>query len=63
MYDDDDLIDHLAISYHDSRNYLRGYYDKLRQLEALDSINIVEATRVCAGNLFHEAQSFMVWHT
>ena len=61
MYDETNLVDHLAISYHNCRNYLWGYYEKLQQLQARKEINIVDAKRVCAGNLFHEAQSFVVW--
>lgn len=62
MYDDSNLIDYLAIRYHKLRNYLCGYYDALKHLEAQGRIRIVKAQRVPVGNYFHEGYSFVVWH-
>ncbi len=62
MYDDNNLIDYLAIRYHKLRNYLCGYYGALKQLEAQGRIRIVHAQRVPVGNYFHEGYSFVVWH-
>lgn len=62
MYDDNNLIDYLAIRYHKLRNYLSGYYDALKLLEAQGKIRIAHAQRVPVGNYFHEGYSFIVWH-
>jgi hypothetical protein len=62
MYDDNNLIDYLAIRYHKLRNYLCGYYGALKLLEAQGRIRIVSAQRVPVGNYFHEGYSFIVWH-
>lgn len=62
MYDDNNLIDYLAIRYHKHRNYLCGYYDALKRLEAQGRIRIEKAQRVPVGNYFHEGYSFVVWH-
>ena len=61
MYDGNDLLDYLAIRYHNMRNYLSGYYDALRQLEQDGRIEIIKSQRVSFGNLFHEGFSFIVW--
>jgi len=62
MYDDNNLIDYLAIKYHKLRNYLSGYYDALKLLEARGKIKILYSHRVPLGNYFHEGYSFIVWH-
>lgn len=61
LYDDNDLIDYLAIRYHKQRNYLYGYYDALKHLETLGKIRIEKIQRVPFGNNFHEGYSFIVW--
>jgi hypothetical protein len=62
MYDENNLIDYLAIRYHKQRNYLCGYYSALKQLECDGKILIEKAQRVPVGNYFHEGYSFIVWH-
>lgn len=61
MYDDNNLIDYLAIRYHKKRNYLCGYYEALKKLEVQGRIIIEKAQRVSFGNYFHEGYSFVVW--
>lgn len=61
LYQKDDLLDYLAIKYHKKRNYLNGYLSALRQLEMEGKIKIEKVQRVHFGNIFHEAQSFVVW--
>jgi SAM-dependent methyltransferase len=61
MYNGNDLLDYLAIRYHNMRNYLSGYYDALRQLEREGKIEVLKSQRVPFGNLFHEGFSFVVW--
>lgn len=62
MYDDNNLIDYLAIRYHRTRNYLAGYYDALKKLESEGRVKIIKAQRVRIGNLFHEGYSFIIWN-
>jgi hypothetical protein len=62
MYDENNLIDYLALRYHKTRNYLNGYCDALLQLEAEGRIRIIKKQRVPIGNLFHEGYSFIVWN-
>lgn len=62
MYDENNLVDYLAIRYHNARNYLAGYYDALKRLEADGRIRIVREKRIPIGNFFHEGYSLIVWH-
>jgi SAM-dependent methyltransferase len=62
MYDDNNLIDYLAIRYHRTRNYLAGYYDALKRLESEGRVKIINAQRIRIGNLYHEGYSFIVWN-
>jgi len=62
MYDDNNLMDYLAIKYHKTRNYLAGYYDALKKLESEGRVKIIKAQRVRIGNLFHEGYSFIIWN-
>ena len=61
MYDENNLIDYLAIRYHKARNYLIGYYNALVQLESKGRIRIIKKQRIPLGNLYHEGYSFVVW--
>ncbi|UCG54861.1 MAG: methyltransferase domain-containing protein [Dehalococcoidia bacterium] len=61
LYDENNLLDYLAIKYHKKRNYLYGYLNRLKQLEADGKIEIQEVQRTFFGNLYHEAYSFVVW--
>ena len=61
MYNEDNLIDYLAIRYHKARNYLSGYYSALMHLESEGRIRIIKKQRVAIGNLYHEGYSFIVW--
>jgi hypothetical protein len=61
LYRRDRLLDVLAANYHEKRNYLRGYLDYLRQLQASRRIKIIKIHRVCFGSVFHEGYSLCVW--
>jgi hypothetical protein len=61
LYDEDNLLDHLAIRYHKQRGYLEGYLSRLRQLESQGRLTILKAQRVFFGNVYHEGYSFVVW--
>lgn len=61
LYDESNLVDFLALKYHNKRNYLDGYLTRLRQLEIDGVIRIDKIQRTNFGNLYHEAYSFVVW--
>jgi len=60
LYDENNLLDKLALIYSDKRNYLNGYLNKLRDLERQNKIEIIEARRPHLGGVIHEA-SLVVW--
>lgn len=60
FYDDNNLIDYLAILYSRKRNYLSGYYTKLKELEAQGKIEILDAYRPYLGGVIHES-SLIIW--
>jgi len=63
MYDDNNLVDYLAIRYHTLRKYLCEYYNALKLLEAQGRLRIITSQRVPMGNYFHDGYSFIVWLT
>ncbi len=61
LYDQNNLLDYLAIKYHNKRNYLNNYLSKLKKYEEKGVIEIIKIQRVCSGNLFHDGYSYVVW--
>jgi hypothetical protein len=61
LYEQDNLMDYLAIKYHEIRNYLDGWLTELRELESNNKIKILEQKRIQFGNKFHEAYNLIVW--
>lgn len=61
LYDPDNLVDHMAISYHTHRKYLTGYYSRVRQLEAEGKAEILDCRRLGFGSLYHEGYSLLIW--
>ena len=60
FYDEDNLLDYLALLYTKKRNYLSGYLTALKKLEEQNKIEILEAYRPYLGGVIHEA-SLIVW--
>jgi hypothetical protein len=60
FYDEDNLLDYLALLYSSKRNYLSGYLTALRELEKQNKIEILQAYRPYLGGIIHEA-SLIVW--
>lgn len=60
LYDQGSLFDYVAARYLQRRNWLRGYLKKLRELEALKSIEIIKCQRTF-GSLFHDGYSYLAW--
>ncbi|MHB8130902.1 MAG: hypothetical protein ACYDEX_18125 [Mobilitalea sp.] len=61
LYDKDNLIDYLALRYHQKRHYLNGFLSSLRKLEDEGRVEIIAQGRPFFGSLCHEAYSFVVW--
>lgn len=61
LYDEDNLMDYLAIKFHKARNYLDGFLTYLQKLEALGKIEIVKTQRMYFGSLFHDGWSMVFW--
>lgn len=61
LYDENCLIDHLAVRYHCKRGYLTGFLAYLRELADAGRIRIIDTRRMYFGSLYHEGYSFVVW--
>ncbi len=60
FYDEDNLLDYLAILYSRKRKYLSGYLTALRELEKQNEIEILQAYRPYLGGIIHES-SLIIW--
>jgi hypothetical protein len=61
LYDENNLIDYLAIRYHRKRRYLDRYLTRLQQLETQGLISIQKVKRTFLGDTCHEAYTILVW--
>jgi len=61
LYDENNLIDYLALMYHRKRGYLSGFLPRLKSLEAEKKAEILEVRRMYFGSLYQEGYSFVVW--
>ncbi|MGA7934859.1 MAG: hypothetical protein WCA35_15040, partial [Kovacikia sp.] len=61
LYDENNLVDYLAIRYHKQRQYLDDYLSFLRELEAEHKISIQTVKRLRFGSLYSECYSLIVW--
>ena len=61
LYNENDLVDYLAIKYHKKRNYLDGFLDKLYELENQNKLEILEVTRVKFGSMYLDPYSVVAW--
>lgn len=61
LYDEANLIDHLALLYHRKRGYLEGFVPALRELESQRRIEILDVRRFYVGSLYHEGYSLVAW--
>jgi len=60
LYIEDSLIDYLAKRYLEKRNWLRGYFKKLHELEEEGKIRLIQE-RKTFGSFFHDGYTFTVW--
>ena len=61
LYDENNLVDYLAMKFHKERNYLMNFLRALRKLEKEGKVKVVKATRVPFGSLFHDGWSIVIW--
>ncbi len=60
LYDQNNLLDYLAVKYLEQRNYLKGFLPFLKKLEAEKRIKILEVKRTF-GSFYHEGYTYIVW--
>ena len=60
-FDENNLMDYLALRYHKTRGYLEGFSTRLRELEDQGTIEIVGAHRSHYGTLFADGWSQLIW--
>jgi hypothetical protein len=60
FYDDNKLLDYLALRYCKRRGYLQGYYERLLHMESEGRIEIMAGYRPYLGGVLHES-SVLVW--
>lgn len=61
LYEEDNLLDYLALKYHKRRKYLDGYLSRLRELEKEGKIKIIKVHHQPFGNLFDDPHSYVIW--
>jgi SAM-dependent methyltransferase len=61
LYDETNLVDHLAARYHRKRGYLEGFLTALRALADKGRIEILNVRRFFFGSLYHEGYSYVAW--
>ncbi len=60
-YDPNNLVDHLAITAHDLRNFWRGYHENLNKLKEQGKVEILKTKRAYFGSLVLEGYSQTIW--
>jgi hypothetical protein len=61
LYDENELIDHLAIRFHRKRGYTQGFFPRLQALAAEGRIELLHARRLNFGSLMMEGYNLIVW--
>lgn len=61
LYDENNLVDYLAIKFHKKRGYTQGFLPRLQELEEKRKIEILKVKRLFFGSLFMEGYNLMVW--
>lgn len=60
LYDQESIFDYIAAKYLEKRGYLRGYLNRLKQLEEDNIIKIIDV-RKTFGSFFHDGYNFIIW--
>jgi len=61
LYDENNLLDYLAIRYQAKRKYLAGYLNRLMELEKKGEIEILKIQRMLFGNMYYNGWSYVAW--
>lgn len=61
LYDENNLVDYLAMKFHRKRGYTENYLTRLRALETQNRIQILKVQRPFFGSLYMEGYSYIVW--
>ena len=61
LYDEDKLVDYLAMKFHRKRGYTENYLTRLRELEAENRIELLKVKRPFFGSLYMEGYSCIIW--
>jgi hypothetical protein len=61
LYDEDNLVDYLAVKFHRKRGYTEGFLPRLQQLEDQGRIEIVKVKRLFFGSLLMEGYNLLIW--
>jgi SAM-dependent methyltransferase len=61
FYSKDSLMDYIALSYHNRRNYLNCYYSYMKTLEEKGRISILKHHKHEFGNLYDDPYSYVIW--
>jgi hypothetical protein len=61
LYNQDNLVDHLAATFHKKRGYTQGYLPRLQELHDEGKIELMKVKRLFFGSLFMEGYTLMVW--
>lgn len=61
LYQEESLVDYIALRYHKHRRYLNGYYSRIDQLAGQNRVEILAQRRLGFGSLYHEGYSLLIW--
>jgi len=61
LYDQNNLVDYLAIKFHEKRGYTENLLPYLQNLECQRKIEILKTKRLFFGSLYMEGYSLIVW--
>jgi len=61
LYDDNQLLDYLAIRYHKKRGYLENYLTTLEELEKEGKAEMIYVRKINFGGFLNESFSIVVW--
>lgn len=60
LYNKNSIFDNLAIHYIEKRNWLKGYFAALKELEKKGQVKIIDE-RKTFGSFFHDGYTYTVW--
>ena len=61
LYDENHLVDYLAMKFHGKRGYTENYLTRLRELESDNIVEILKVQRPFFGSMYMEGYSCIIW--